>query len=193
MENFKFVLFSIFVLALLGFASYWAFSTIETGSSHVDNQKLKELESNKVELEKQVADLTRENSLLKESEVKETPVVPIKEPEVVTTPTPTPTPTKTTTTTTKTTTLKYQSLINELQKLVDGNIYLKLKSQGDAVGTVQKFLNVYNNTSNKIDNDYGASTISKVKDFQKAQKITADGESGSGTFNKMISWLKTKK
>lgn len=198
MDNFKFILFSIVVIGLLCFAGYWAFSTIETGSTHVDTQKLETLEEKNKELEKQVADLTRENDLLKVDEVKKETTTPdIKEPEV--TPTATPTkpviPVKVTTITTKTTTTtyKYQSLINELQKLVDGNVYLKLKSQGAAVGTVQKFLNTYNNTSTKVDNDYGETTVTRVKAFQKAQNLTVDGEAGVGTFNKMISWLKTKK
>lgn len=190
MDNFKFILFSVVVIGLLGFAGYWAFKTIETGSTHVDNQKLATLEEKNRELEKQVANLTRETTLLKTDETKKETTAPlVKDPEVVTTPT----PVKTTTTPTKTTTYKYQTLINELQKLVDGNVYLKLKSQGASVGTVQKFLNIYNNTSTKVDNDYGATTVTAVKAFQKAQNLTADGEAGIGTFNKMISWLKTKK
>ena len=187
MENFKFTLASIFILALLGFAGYWAFSTIESGSSHVDKQKQKELEKTNTDLGKQVADLTRQISLLQtakdEQAQKDQAVLDSQTqvPIVVSTPIPT-----------KTTILKYQSLINDLQKLVDGNIFLKLKSQGQPVGTLQKFLNIYNNTSNKIDNDYGASTVTAIKNFQKAQGLTADGASGPTTYKKMISWLKTK-
>jgi len=194
MENFKFVLFSIFILVLLGFSGYWAFSTIESGSTHVDNQKLKELEEKNIDLEKQVADLTREISLSQED--KKDQVQKDEEdlkPKVAESaiPTPSTTPIKTAPVT-KTTSLKYQSLINDLQKLVDNNVFLKLKSQGTAVGTLQKSLNIYNNTSNKIDNDYGTSTVTVVKNFQKAQGLTADGEAGPTTFKKMISWLKTK-
>jgi len=189
MDNLKFTLFSILVIGLLGLGSYWAISTMETGSTHVDNQKVKDLEDKNKDLEKQVAFITRENDLLKEEKksapiIVETPVVEAPVKNINTT-------TKTTVTTT-TTTYKYQSLINELQKLIDGNVYLKLKSQGASVGTVQRFLNAYNNTSTKVDNDYGATTVTAVKAFQKAQKIIADGESGSGTFTKMIAWLKTK-
>jgi len=192
MENFKFTISSVFIIALLAGAGYWAFSTMESGSTHVDNQKQKELEQENVDLEKQVADLTREISLLKTDKQDQNTEVPVVEtptkPVVVTTPTTKPV----VTTPVKTTTLKYQSLINELQKLVDGNIYLKLKSQGVAVGTLQKFLNIYNNTSNKVDNDYGASTVTSIKNFQKAQSLTADGAAGPTTYKKMISWLKTK-
>lgn len=180
MENFKFVLFSIITIVLLGVGGYWAFSTMESGSGHVDSQKLKNLEQENSDMEREIASLKREITLLeaKQQEEPEQVVVENKEPQ--------------TTTPTKTTVLKYQTLINELQKLVDGNIYLKSKSQGPAVGTVQKFLNIYNNTSSKIDNDYGASTATAIKSFQKAVGLTQDGETGPNTYKKMISWLKTK-
>jgi murein L,D-transpeptidase YcbB/YkuD len=193
MENFKFILFSIIVLGLLGFTGYWAFSTIESGSSHVDNQKQKELEQKNEDLTKQVSDLQRQVSILqteKDNKVSQediTPVVYTQEPPVTT-----PVKNPIITVPTKTTTSKNQSLINELQKLVDDNIFLKLKSQGVAVGTIQNFLNIYNKTSNKVDNDYGASTVTAVKNFQKAQGLTADGQAGPSTYKKMISLLKTK-
>lgn len=191
MENLKFALFSIIIIGALGLAGYWAFSTIESGSSHVDIQKQKQLEQTNIDLGKQVADLTRQVSLLQsEKDAKDSLAEIIADTQATE---PVVAPVKTVTpTTAKTTTLKYQSLINELQKLVDGNIYLDSKSEGVAVGSVQKFLNIYNNTLNKVDNDYGPSTITAVKNFQKAQGLTADGEIGPGTFNKMISWLKTK-
>lgn len=184
MENFKFILFSILILALLSFAGYWAFSTIESGSTHVDAEKQKELEQKNIELEKQVADLKREISLFQIAKDNQTQknqealAITTPEPAVVTNPTPT-----------KTTTSKYQNLINDLQKLIDGNIFLKNKSQGPAVGTLQKFLNIYKNTSNKVDNDYGVSTVTAVKNFQKAQGLTVDGEAGPNTYKKMIGWL----
>lgn len=178
MENLKFILFSIIILTVIGFVGYWAFSTIESGSDHINNQAQKELEQRNENLEKEVTELKRQISLL-ESE-KESQDIKEVEP-VVTTPVTTPT-----------VTLKYQSLIDELQKLTDGSVYLKIKSQGPAVGTVQKFLNIYNNTSNKVDNDYGVSTSTAVKNFQKAQGLTVDGETGPNTYKKMISWLKSK-
>ena len=193
MENFKFALSTIFIIALLCLSGYWAFTTMESGSTHVDNQKQKSLIDKNTELEKQVADLTRQVSLLQEAkdeqDLKNQAVADVQTPESAVTPTSTKTPTIPTT---KTPTLKYQSLINDLQKLVDGNIYLKLKSQGPAVGTLQKFFNVYSNTSSKIDNDYGASTVTAVKNFQKAQGLTADGAAGPMAYKKMINWLKTK-
>ncbi len=179
MENFKFMLSSIFIIAALSFAGYWAFSTIESGSTHVDNQKQKELEQKNEELVKEVAKLKKEISQFETEKVQEVLAVVTPEPVVENPIQP------------KTVVSKNQTLINELQKLVDGNIYLKNKSQGPAVGTVQKFLNIYNNTSNKVDNDYGLSTFNGVKSFQKAEGLTADGEAGPGTFKKMITWLKS--
>jgi len=181
MENFKFILSSIFILVLFGLGGYWAFSTIESGSSHVDEQKQKELENENQTLQKEIIDLKSQVNVLQvtnEQQIRqETPIVKEVEAPLPTKPIPT--------------VSKNQTLVNELQKLVDGNIYLKNKSQGPAVGSVQKFLNIYNNKSAKIDNDYGVTTSTAVKNFQKDQGLTVDGEVGPGTVKKMISWLKS--
>jgi murein L,D-transpeptidase YcbB/YkuD len=188
MENFKFVLFSIFILGLLGFAGYWAFTTIESGSTHVSNQEQKQLKLKNEELLKEVSALKKQIIIFEaqkeeqDKKAEEQKALDAKNTETVPA---VPTPTKTTV-------LKYQSLIDELQKMVNNNIYLKNKSTGAYVGSVQKFLNIYNNTSNKIDNDYGASTITAVKNYQKSQGLMADGEAGPATFKKMITWLKSK-
>lgn len=181
MENFKFMLFSIFILVILGFGGYWAFSTIESGSSHVDSQKQKELEIANEDLKKEINALKKQVSLLKTEESAD------KEDEMIIPETPKTIPVAPVVNNPVST---HQSLINELQKLVDGNIYLKNKSQGPAVGSVQRFLNVYNKTSSKVDNDYGVSTGTAVRDFQKDQGLSVDGEIGPGTSKKMISWLK---
>lgn len=190
LENFKFTFASIIVLALVGILGYWAFSTIESGSSHIDNQKQKLLENKNKELEEENYQLKRQLSLLDEAKKEEEkapleniePVVTTPEKKEETKPNPNP----------ETPTYKHQTLIDELQKLVNSGITLKLKSQGPAVGAVQKFLNIYNNTNNKVDNDYGAGTLSRVKAFQKAQGLTADGNTGPGTMRKMITWLKSR-
>lgn len=179
MENFKFTVFSIVVLLILVFIGYWGFSTIQSGSSSVDSQKLVELmKQNKDLMEKsgtlsnQIAELQGEvDKLTKENQ------------EAVA---------KATTKITTPSTYKYQDLINSLQKLVAGNITMKNGSRGTRVGIIQKFLNVYNNTSNKIDNDFGSGTETIIKKFQKDTGLRSDGEVGPGTLKKMISWLKSK-
>ena len=160
---------------------------MESGSLHVNNEKQKELEIKNRELVKEISSLKSEISILLsekedllriEQESIANGIVENNVPD--------------NTNSNNSTVLKHDALIKELQKLADGNIFLKNKSQGIAVGSVQKFLNIYNNTSNKVDNDYGVGTVNGVKNFQKAQGLTVDGETGPGTFRKMISWLKTQ-
>ena len=67
---------------------------------------------------------------------------------------------------------------------------MKKGSRGTRVGTVQEFLNIYNGTDSKIDNDFGATTENQIKAFQKSEGLTADGQAGPGTYKKMIEWLK---
>ena len=195
-ENLKFTIVSILVLMIFGALGYWAFSTIESGTGHINSQeqkeiaqRVKDLTDENYQLKRQLSLLEEEQSLVEQAEIE---AKNLEAEKVAQEPVKTAEPTKPQTTTTPSKTYKYQSLIDELQSLVNKNVYLKLKSQGTAVGTVQKFLNLYNGTNNRIDNDYGPGTVTVVKNFQKAQGITADGETGVGTLKKMISWLKTK-
>ncbi len=174
MENFKYALFSIVVLALLTFIGYWAFSSIESGSSHLNNQEIKDLSQENKDLKDEVLSLKNEITIL-ESQIKEQIYEVVKEDVVEKT---------------EPTILKYQSNIDALQKLINDKIYMKKGSKGSRVGTVQTFLNIYNKTSTKIDNDYGPGMETLIKKFQADQKITVDGEAGPGTFKKMIEWLK---
>ncbi len=169
MEKLKFSLFSIVTLVLVGVLSYWAVVSIQTGDEYVSDKKMAELETENKNLRTEVENLKVALAVLAPKE--EAPVEPVvKDPEPVVN--------------------KNQSLITELERLVSGKVYLELKSRGPAVGTVQKFLNIYNGTTNKVDNDYGASTKTAVAAFQKAMGLTADGEAGPGTFSKMAEWLK---
>jgi cell division protein FtsB len=174
MENFKFILLSIIVLSTIGLVGYWAVRTIEPGDLHVSRQKQIELETKNQELEKKVTELKNELASLQPPA-----------PELPTNPEPTNNPPTTTPTSSK-----YQSLINDLQKMIDKKLTLKVKSTGASVGTVQTFLNIYNNTSRKVDNDFGSGTKTDITNFQTAVGITADGEAGPGTFQKMIEWLR---
>lgn len=179
MENIKFGLFSIIILALLVFVGFWAFRTIESGSSHLTNQELKELKKENEDLKAEVFSLENQITILESQTVVEKIETPTKEEVVVEKPK-----------TTELVVLKYQSLIDELQKLVNGNIYMKKGSQGPNIGTVQKFLNLYNNTTTRVDNDYGPTMETLVRKFQTAMKLSADGQLGPNTYKKMIDWLK---
>jgi len=175
MENFKFILISIIIIAGMSLLGYWAVRTLEPGDVYVSKQKQIALEEKNQELEKEVRTLKNQLAALQPKE-EEKPVV---------TPTTPSTPTKPTTVT-----YKHQSLISDLQKIVTDKVFMKEGSQGTRVGTVQTFLNIYNKTSKKVDNDFGAGTKTDLIIFQKAEKITADGEAGPTTFQKMIDWLK---
>ncbi len=180
MENFKFILISIIILILILFAGYWAFNNIETGNKHVDKQELKRLEKENLFLKNEIESLESRleklsNSALKDQindngssneETKED----IQEEKIDN--------------------LKHQALINELQKLINEKIFMKKGSKGTRVGVVQNFLNIYNNTNKKIDNDFGITMENDIKNFQKAQGLVSDGEAGPDTFQKMITWLK---
>lgn len=161
----------------MGLLGYWAVRTLEPGDVHLNKQKQEELEERNRILEDEVKKLKSDlATLLSEKEIEQ------KTEEQKTEVTPQPT-----------TTYKYQTLIKELEKLIADKIIMKLGSQGTRVGTLQNFLNIYNKTSKKIDNDFGAGTKTDLINFQKAEKLTADGEAGAGTFAKMIEWLKKQK
>jgi len=175
MENLKFIIFSVITLVILGLVGYWAFFTIEPGDIHASRQIQKELEEKNKKLEEEIEKLKSELAILRPAEIEE----PAEEKSVEK-------PVETTAT------LKHQNLINKLQELVDENVLMKEKSRGTRVGTVQTFLNIYNNTSKKVDNDFGKTTKADVIAFQKKEGLTADGEAGATTFQKMIDWLKNQ-
>lgn len=176
MENFKFILISIIVLVLVIFAGYWGFSTIESGSAHRNSEELKELTDENEDLKKEILDLNNEVAVLQSQVEKQEQSIQEQE--------------ELATESTQPASYKYQTLINGLQKLVDDGIYMKKGSLGTRVGTVQEFLNIYNKTSSRIDNDYGPAMETAIKKFQKDQGLTSDGEAGLNTFRKMVDWLK---
>ena len=187
MQNFKFILSSIIVLILLSLVGYWAVATLEPGSVHAEREKRKELEKINKELEKEIKEDQKntENKLkerlaLLQPEVEEEPVAAVGTRDAITTVEPEENQNETS---------KYQSLIDQLQKMAEDKVSLKEKSKGTRVGAVQTFLNIYNNTSKRVDNDYGASTKAAVADFQKKEGLTADGQVGPSTLLKMIAWL----
>jgi len=170
MEKFKFSLFLIIILILVILAGYWAFTSIESGTDHAYNQEIEKLKEENKELKNQIDTLLSQGGEQKaESQVVEEIVVPEIAVKTVS---------------------KYQVLISKLQKLIDDKVVMKKGSKGDNVGTVQEFLNVYNNTSNRPDNDYGVKTITAVKKFEEGEKLIVTEEIGSKTFQVMIDWLK---
>lgn len=108
------------------------------------------------------------------------PVV-IETPEVVTeTPAPEPEPV---------TTNENADLIASLQALVDANVIMRDGSTGTRVGVVQRFLNEYFDRSDSVDNSFGPGTESRLRDFQRTEGLTADGQAGPNTYRKMIEVL----
>ena len=118
MENFKFIIFSILIIILIGLSGYWAFSTIESGSVHVSNQERRALEQKNKELEDELAETKKNIALLeseKEAEAKaEADITTEEKNTAVETPKTEATPTPPT----KTTVLKYQENITALEKMV---------------------------------------------------------------------------
>ncbi len=86
---------------------------------------------------------------------------------------------------------EYNDLISRLEKLVTDVVVMTEGSRGTRVGTVQEFLNIYFETTNTIDNDYGPGTRERVREFQSEEGLPADGQSGPNTYNAMIKHLES--
>lgn len=173
MEKFKFFIFSVVSLAVVGMLVYWAVISLESGSAHATKEKIQSLQDINEELENEVEDLKNELAMYQEKEKSVTEEAP-KQEELEEEPT----------------TYKYQSLINELQGLINDKVIMRVGSKGTRVGTIQNVLNLYFGTNKKVDNDYGKTTKVDVLNFQKKEGLPQTGETGSQTYQKMISWLK---
>lgn len=179
METFKSIIFSILILTIFGAVVFWSVTTLQSGSGFLADQKIKQLQVENDNLKKEL-----KNSAVEPAVVLPTQVVP--DSNIITEIKPIPAVVKPVTPVVN----KNQSLINEIQSLITKNITIKSKATGISVGTLQKFLNVYNNTSNRIDNDYGKTSQTLMIAFQKSVGLTANGEVSITTYNKMIEWLK---
>lgn len=175
MEKFKSILIVLIILILTIVAAYWAFATLEPGSLSASKQREADLLKENQALRDQVSKLENQLSAL-QSESQPAPSASGTDQPSVQNQAPA--------------SYKYQDLIGQLQKLISDKVVMKEKSQGTRVGTVQKFLQTYGNTSIKVDNDYGKGTVSAVAAFQKAEGLSPDGNAGPATFQKMIDWLK---
>lgn len=169
MENFKFILISIIVIAGMSVLGYWAFRTIELGDTHVSKERQAELETQNQKLKEEVAKLKSDLAALQPPAETAPTITPVNKPVE--------------------TLSKYQDLIDALQKMITQKIIVKQKSINANVGTIQTVLNLYNNTSKKVDNEFGPGTKTDVMNFQKAEGLPVTGEAGSMTFQKMIDWL----
>ncbi len=83
-----------------------------------------------------------------------------------------------------------QELINALQAMIDSKVIFKAGSKGAQVGTLQTFLNKYNKTTTKVDNDFGPSLTAAIKTYQGKNGLPVTGQVAEKTLSKMIEWLK---
>jgi len=167
METFKAYLLMVGFVGVLGFGGYWAATSLGEPTRIAETNHIKVIAQTQV------------------STIQDRTPVETQTPET-TTPVETTTPK-----TTVEASGSHTKLIADLEKLITDNVLMKEGSRGTRVGSVQEFLNLYNNTSNGVDNDYGTGTKAKVLAFQKAVSLNADGQSGPDTYKKMIEWLKS--
>lgn len=169
MNEFKFQIASVTLVALFAFSAYWSFTNISQGAYYRSSDIVTETESSVV-LDKQdegeeASIKTNTNTINQTNPSEELVKESVK------------------------TNTKHVELEEKLQKLVSDDIYMKRGSYGTRVGTVQEFLNLYFSTTKKVDNDYGPGTVEDIKKFQRAEALGADGQAGPATYKKMISLL----
>lgn len=172
MNEFKFQITSIALVAVLAFSAYWSFTKISNGTVY--------RKSELVSLENQGVSVDTESSSASETptdqeknttiDVKETAVPAVE--------------------TSKDLSADEKALVQKLEALIEDDIYMKRGSYGTRVGTVQKFLNIYFDQNKNADNDYGPGTLEDVKKFQSKEGLNADGQAGPNTYKKMIEVLK---
>lgn len=182
MENLKFTVTSsimVLVIAAIGFLAYMA---LEKGDESGLKQQVRELKEQLVEKDEKVTELERQIASLSVDLEGQKEIVAEQETVVATKVETKPEPT----------TSSDSDLLTALKSLKSKGVVLEPGNSGSSVGTVQKFLNVYNNTSGGVDNDFGPGTRNKVESFQSKEKLTPDGGVGSGTLSAMIKWLEDR-
>jgi len=166
LENLKANLIILIFFGIVGFLGYWAVSSLQVDSKEFDS------------VDRNVYPILENNPEGYKDAVTAEPASVSNSRPTNPTPSVTPTPSG-----------NNSSIKAELQKLIDDNVLMKKGSRGTRVGTVQKFLNLYNGTDATVDNDFGTTTENQIKVFQKKEGLTADGQVGSGSYKKMIEWL----
>jgi hypothetical protein len=173
MNDFRFTLISVLIFIIIIGLGALAFYALEPGDRNGARQLITNLETELADTQEElqeayrkIAALESDNEQLVEEEEQE------EEAEE-----------------TETTESSNPELLAALESLRSRGVILGPGAQGADVGTIQKFLNEYNNTSGGVDNDFGNGTRSKVEAFQRDQNISVDGGVGAGTLGKMIEWL----
>lgn len=166
MESFKANLIIFIIIASMAFLGYWAVGGLKAATdSLVSNTNTTEdvvpIPVSNIEEEKKDAPVVEESESPEEVEVSSSSGV----------------------------TGEYANLILDLEDLIDDNVLMKKGSRGTRVGTVQEFLVEYG-INMSVDNDYGDATVNAVREFQREQGLSADGQTGPNTYRKMIDWLK---
>lgn len=170
MSEFKFQLTTFALVAVLALGGYWAFATLDRGITYSKDDLAIVPETVAEEsLEEPAAETEQETEVAEES-------AEVESPETAPAP--------------ATLSAEDAKTLAELQDLITDNINMKQGSAGTRVGTVQKFLNLYFDKQTGVDNGYGATTLERVRQFQKDQGLTADGLAGPTTYQKMVDLMK---
>lgn len=169
MNEFKFQLSTIVLVALLAFGAYWAFTNLDTGVRYQrDDIIVSDPETDAV-----VDEVIVQN---------DDTIDVIVEQEQTDVPDPMPTPSLSE---------EQQTLLAELEDLIVDDIFMREGSRGTRVGTVQNFLNLYLDTESSVDNQYGPGTRARVRQFQEQEGLSADGLAGPSTYGAMIDVLES--
>ena len=173
MNDFKFTLISSFIFIIIIGLGVLAFFALEPGDTNGSRQVISQLESDIEEKDealqtalRRIAELESDNQPEEEQS---------NDTDNDTTPPPS--------------SGEFDQLISDLENLVSRGVVLGPGNNGASVGTIQEFLNVYNDTSGGVDNDFGPTTRSRVEAFQEDAGISVDGGVGRGTLGAMIEWL----
>lgn len=182
MENLKFTITSIIMVLVIAAIGFLAYMALEKGDESGLKQQVRELKNELAEKDETITDLERQIASLSVDLEGQQEIVAEQEQAAEEVKEETPA-------TTEPSSSEHADLLAALQSLKSKGVVLEPGDSGSSVGTIQKFLNVYNNTSGGVDNDFGPGTRKKVETFQTNEGIGVDGGVGPGTLSTMIKWL----
>lgn len=169
MNEFKFQLSTIVLVALLAFGAYWAFTNLDTGVRY---------QRDDIIVSDPETDAVVDEVIVQNDDTTDV----IVEQEQTDVPDSMPTPSLSE---------EQQTLLAELEDLIVDDIFMREGSRGTRVGTVQNFLNLYLDTESSVDNQYGPGTRARVRQFQEQEGLSADGLAGPSTYGAMIDVLES--